>query len=783
MTTSPPSDFQNYRPTPPGHDGPQPRPAAGRPRRRRRRPPPQQKSSWVGNVLFWLAAVVILLAGGVTAAVFVLSPAEMVRTELIRQVKANTGRTLTISGTPGLTFYPSIGVSLPGVSLSPPPAMAGGPTITAERLQVSVALLPLLSQRAVIERITLVTPVIDLRVDRSGRRSWDFATLRTTPTRLAGLPSAVSGVMPAPHTASDATSDLIPARMLAANPGNGLEMLDKLELRAISITDGIIRYIDERTGNGEILSDVDIQVDGSRISDPITMAGNLTWNRERIAIQLRLETIRALLHGERAKADLSIAGRPIKAKFNGDIVVQPSPGVRGPLQADAASLQTMARWLGTELPNAKPVGGLSLKGNLNATPAVVALNGATVTLGKISANGSISAALAGKRPKISANLKVSQLDIDKLSAHFSGVRPSPRHKPALKSRAGTAGPPKSIEDILRGTQTDNGGAGRFSTQVRGYTQTNGWSRDNIDTAAMQAVDADARLRIDGLRVAGLAIGGTSLRVTLNSGSARADIDDIALYGGRGRGVLTARGSGNGLQVGANVSVEGVAAQPLLKDAADVDMIAGNGRLTAALRGTGRSQQDLMSNLAGNASFVFTDGALIGWNIPQIMRGLQTGRLSNFQKVETAKTDFSELSANFTVSNGIANTQDMRMNSPLLRITGSGNTDIGRRALDMIIRPKLVASLSGQGGPADMTGIEVPVRVKGPWDKPDIAPDLSGVLNNREAVDQAVGAVKKLRDQFKGKKAGEIVKDLLGGGGNNSGNGNAAGALLNQLFKN
>jgi AsmA protein len=314
--------------------------------------------------------------------------------------------------------------------------------------------------------------------------------------------------------------------------------------------------------------------------------------------------------------------------------------------------------------------------------------------------------------------------------------------------------------------------------VRGFTKRDGWSKAPIDVSLMQLFDADARLRIDGLRIAGLSIGQTALRTTLNSGSVRADIEEMQLYGGRGRGVVTARANNSAINVGLNLSISQVSAQPLLKDAADIDMIAGSGQLTAAVGSVGRSQHDIMSGLAGRASFTFNDGALIGWNIPAMLRGLQKGQVGGLAKTETQKTDFSELTANFTVSRGVANTQDLRMIGPLLRLSGSGNTDLGRRQLDMILRPKLVASLAGQGGQRDLTGLEVPVRITGDWNKPKIKPDVSSVLKNPDKVQETV---KSIREQFKGKNAGEIVRDLLGG--DKDGQGSKAGNLLKQLFKN
>ena len=781
MTTGSPTDFKDYRPAPPPGHPRRPRPPAKRTgRRRRRRSAQPPRKSRLGRVLLWMLAFVVIVAGSLAGAVYYFTPAELVRNQLVQQIKAQTGRELTIAGTPSLTFYPSVGVSLPRVSLSPPPGMAGGPMMRADRIVVSVAVAPLLTQKIVVNEVQLRRPIIDLRVDRSGRRSWDFAALRAKygqRTRLAQIPSSLGAVA---TDANDATV-IAPAALLAAQPSSGA--VGDLEIRSVRITQGLVQYLDETTGDGQLVSDVNVVIDGQKLSDPMALKGNLVWREQRLDVSARLTTLRQLLDAKPATANVNIRSAAANATFNGTVTMAEAAQVAGPIQLSSPSIAALMRWLGTELPNGQPLGALSINGELRTAQDTVTLDQAKIALGPATAKGTISTRLGGVRPLIKANLRASQIDIDKISAGFQGARTLPRAKlKPLSPGSGSASAPKSIEEILRGTASTKDGAGRFSPQVKGYRQQSGWSSDPIDSAALLAVDADARLLIDGLKVGGLAIQQISLRTTLNSGSARADIDDIALYDGRGRGVFTARAGTGVIKVGLNVSLNQVAALPLLKDAADVSMIDGRGRLTAALGGGGRSQQEIMSSLSGRASFVFTDGALIGWNIPQMLRGLQSGQVGDLQKTATAKTDFTEFSANFSVSRGVANTQDMRMVSPFVRLNGSGNTDLGRRYLDMILRPKLVASVVGQGGQQDLAGIEVPVRITGSWDDPKATPDLSGVLSN---PGQVVETVKEIGKKFKGKNAGEIVRQLLGNRKNEGGEGESggAGSILKNLFKN
>ena len=65
----------------------------------------------------------------------------------------------------------------------------------------------------------------------------------------------------------------------------------------------------------------------------------------------------------------------------------------------------------------------------------------------------------------------------------------------------------------------------------------------------------------------------------------------------------------------------------------------------------------------------------------------------------------------------------------------------------------------QGGPINLAGIEVPVKIKGSWDQPSISPDLQGIIKDPS---KAVDVVREIGKQLGGKKAGDLLKGLLGG---------------------
>jgi hypothetical protein len=68
----------------------------------------------------------------------------------------------------------------------------------------------------------------------------------------------------------------------------------------------------------------------------------------------------------------------------------------------------------------------------------------------------------------------------------------------------------------------------------------------------------------------------------------------------------------------------------------------------------------------------------------------------------------------------------------LTITGSGQADLLRRALDFKVVPTLAAAPAGEPAANEAAALAVPLVVKGPWGSPKIYPDIAGILENPRA---------------------------------------------------
>ena len=93
-----------------------------------------------------------------------------------------------------------------------------------------------------------------------------------------------------------------------------------------------------------------------------------------------------------------------------------------------------------------------------------------------------------------------------------------------------------------------------------------------------------------------------------------------------------------------------------------------------------------------------------------------------------------------------------MKSPLLRLSGNGDINIGNDSINYVAKATLARTLEGQGGKDSVGGLTVPVRVSGPFADLKYTLDFASMVG--EATKQKVEAKKeevkaKLQDQLKG----------------------------------
>ena len=232
--------------------------------------------------------------------------------------------------------------------------------------------------------------------------------------------------------------------------------------------------------------------------------------------------------------------------------------------------------------------------------------------------------------------------------------------------------------------------------------------------------------------------------------------EFALYGGRVKVDAKINGQRAVARYHSTVEVDGVQARPLLSDAAGVDVLAGATRLALDISGEGLLPETIKRQAKGQGSVTFSDGALYGVNIPQMLRKAKaafSGGLAEEQLVER-KTDFTSLVAHFSLANGMLDNSDLTMLSPLITIQGKGLFNLIDMAVDYQSVTEIVGSLEGQGREDDsLAGVKIPLYVSGTLDDLSYKLDMQKALESKatqELKNKADNELKKVKDKLKNK---------------------------------
>jgi AsmA protein len=292
-----------------------------------------------------------------------------------------------------------------------------------------------------------------------------------------------------------------------------------------------------------------------------------------------------------------------------------------------------------------------------------------------------------------------------------------------------------------------------------------WSNATIDLNGLNYIDVQARISAAELTIGDGHFAPAAIDATLANGVLTARVSNLGAYGGSANGDVTIDASAANPALALRADLTGVRALPLLKGLADFDKLDGKLQTKISVRSSGNSQRAIMANMSGTTFAVFQDGAIKGLNVAQMIRSLTASTLSGWQESSEQATDLSQLSASFKIDKGQAQTTDLNLVGPLVKMTGVGTIDLGTKQIGFRVEPKLVMTTEGQGRATEPVGLGIPVMIEGPWGAPRIYPEMQGMLDNPEA------AYAKLKEMGKG---------LFGAGGaglNSAGIGAAIGGLL------
>ncbi|MEE1912070.1 AsmA family protein [Aeromonas caviae] len=714
------------------------------------------------KIIYILLGLALAAVVAIAALVSLIDPNQF-KPQLAEQVRKSTGRELVIQGDIGWRFWPSLGLSLEQVALRNPAGFAEPDLVRFEQGEASVGLLPLLSHRLEIGKVTLSGAHLFIQTKADG--SSNLSDLLKASADPKGEATTSEPAATTPPAASDKQLwqislqgiALVDASALVRDDRNGtvsrLEQLD-LNLGQLAVDQWVPVTLAAKGAQGELAFDLkgsaqlklareamkselkDLNLSGS-LNQPAQRLDAFTLKADRLALG-EWSSLSLSLSGAQGAADKpTLAGTlegTLKARLDEN---------RQLLELSDAVLA--AKLSGDSLP--RPQMQVKLAGFARAEldKQSVALSNLVMGVDDALLSGS-GAVRLGAVPKVDFDLKGEKLDLDAWLGQSAKAAPAA----AMSGAAASAGAPAQ-------------------------TAAQALSTDEPDLTVLKAVDLAGRLQLGSLRLKGLDLSAVDLQLALAGGQLTLKQFSAGVAGGQvtASGLLDARQQPARYQV--HKRVQGVDVRPLLQTLAQTDLLEGKGDLEVEAQGSGLSEQALRSRMQGKVNLKLSDGALHGINLAEMIREARatlTGKGAD-QVKEVRKTDFSALTASFQIANGIARSNDIQLFAPALRVKGQGQTALVPETLDFLFLTSVVESSKGQGGKTvdELKDITIPVRIGGHWQAPSYKLDVKALLSNNKVLEE------KAR-----KEAERGLKKLLGDKADNEGVKGVADQLLKGLFK-
>lgn len=496
----------------------------------------------------------------------------------------------------------------------------------------------------------------------------------------------------------------------------------------VRIVNGSVIYSDgSQTRRIEAL---DLTAQLPSVNEPARLSGSFNADGRPMNFAVSLESLRGFFEGAQTPFEAELTGALADIRFQGAFRESADLSFDG--DADITlPLRALGRYLGADLPEGDIFRRFSADARISAVPGRLDLSDATITFDDIRAVGGLSLNYTPTRPMITGTLSTSNLDLT---------------------------PYIPAEDASN-TASGAGGVGP-------------WSEEDIDLSPLRTVDAELTIRATRFKARDIEAENATVEVDLDNGRLVASISEVHMYGGRGVVTAVANARSARPSYSFNAQIEALQAQPFLTAAAGFDRLAGLGTLNLDLDAVGASPAAIMNSLSGQGSFAFSDGAITGVNLAQVIRtvqqGLSTGSIpAGFS--EAQQTDFTALTGTINIQNGLAQNLDLTMLSPLLRVEGTGSVNLAEQAIEYRLTPRAVQSLTGQGGDLDLQGVGVPIVIRGGFNDVSVSVDFASVARDiararaGTLIGGDVGAALSnggsLEDAARG-----AIRDALSGGG-------------------
>ncbi|MFB9214485.1 AsmA family protein [Vibrio sinaloensis] len=701
------------------------------------------------KLFLFVAIPIVAILGAILALVLLVNPNQF-KPMIVEQAKLQTGLDLAIEGDIGWKFFPSIGFELGQTELRNPEGFSQLNMLKVNSAMIEVSVTPLFSKQLEIGNIVLDGAQVSIETLKDGRKNIDALT--KAQSTQAEQPQAQQETAPAnSEPKADDSSPAAEWTIHLAGVSISNAAVDVQDLQAGSFTKlydvnlslsefEFNRWVSADFGaKGELNQQKfatqghaefnlakgfaefalrNIELDSS-FSDPSTQMDNIKLSLDTFEFD-KANQLSYALKGKAAELAIDMKG---SASLTVDKAIS---------KLEMSALTLDANLEGDSLPQSPMKVDMASDLTFDLTKSHLSFVLQSLTANALAFDGKADITLADI-PKVRFSLHSPNIDLDEfLGLKQASAKPAESDQTAPQESSKPASVEKEVEP---------------------------------DLSTLKTLDVQGKITIDKFKANNAHMQEVKASFLINRGIAELTSFSSKLY----QGTISATAKLDGRKSPASYTVQkrikNVHVQPLLKDVADNDQLEGTGNINVDLKGKSLTPTGIQSNLVGTVAINFADGAVNGINVAKLIR--ENYARFKGQKLEeedsVQKTDFSAMTATLKLNKGNVSTNDLSMQSPLLRIRGKGDANYIKQTVDFTISTSIVGSLEGQGGKDidDLRDITIPINISGEWSKPKYKLVFDDVLKQK-AEKEIDRGVEKLTDKIKDEETKEAVNSLIKG---------------------
>jgi len=475
-----------------------------------------------------------------------------------------------------------------------------------------------------------------------------------------------------------------------------------LSFSDISLTDGTLIYRNDADQVLEAIDDIDLKLSLPSALHSFSSSGQATWHNERLDGSFTISDFIAAVTGDKSGLKVRLSGAPVRLSFDGVMTNKTSVLLEGTLNADGKSLRDLTRWVGRELPGENGFGPFLLKARANVVGDSIALTAVSTSLDNNAAEGVLTFNSTTGQQTLQGTLAADALD--------------------LTPYIGT------IRLLANGAHE--------------------WNRQAFDLNALTGTNLDIRLSASKVTIGSTKIGRTAFGANLRGGALALSIAEAQVFGGLLRGSVAIDNADNTANLKTQLSFTDVDLESAGAELFGTRALRGRGDMSSTLEASGANAFALAQSLDGSATLTAHDGALSGFNVEQLLRRLERRPLSGAGNFRNGATPFDTLKVAVTIKDGMANADDIQLDSGTTHLTLTGTASVPSREYDLRGSAALKAKTANTA-----PEFQLPFVVQGPWDDPLIFPD-SDILIRRSTF------TAPLLDSIKDSKTRDAVKAVI-----------------------